>query len=365
MSDISKVDIFLSGLHVGRIALTSDNLCAFQYTDNWLENGFSISPFELPLKKGVFFAKQKPFDGNFGIFDDSLPDGWGMLILDRYLKTKNINPKSLSILDLLSYTGSNGRGALSFVPDLSSSSNDDIVDIHDTAMWIDNLLSSNEYVGQSIEKLWERGGSPGGARPKIFIKTESGEWMVKFPAHYDSNNIGVTEYRYSILAKKCGIEMPETKILEDRFFAVKRFDRDIDGKRLHTASAAGLLGADYRIPSLDYLQLMQLTRILTGSEAEMWKMFRLMTFNYLIGNRDDHAKNFSFIYRGNQWHLSPAYDLLPSEGFNGYHTTSFNSSINPTDSDLLAVAEKSGINRNKAAKTLKEMKDTVNSWPNP
>ena len=361
MGRIVKINILMSNCIVGQMALTRDNRCAFQYDPEWLNNGFSISPFELPLKKEVLFAKRIPFDGNFGVFDDALPDGWGLLILDRFLKNRNIDTKDLSILDLLSYTGSNGRGALQFVPDLSESSDTNIQNFKNIEKNIDNILKTDSYTGQGIEELWKRGGSPGGARPKIFVTIDNEEWMVKFPAQYDSPDIGVKEYNYSLLAKKCGIEMTDTKMMENRYFATKRFDRKPGGIRIHTVSAAGLLGADYRLPSIDYLQLMQLTRILTQSDDELWKMFRLMTFNYLIGNKDDHAKNFSFLYDNNHWRLSPAYDILPSEGFNGYHTTTINNNINPIDKDLIEVAENSGLNVGKAVKVLSFQRDIIHT----
>lgn len=359
MNSIQKVIVSIGNSVVGQMALTSDAICAFQYDDNWLKNGYSISPFELPLQKGVFLAKRSPFNGNFGVFEDSLPDGWGMFLLDKLIRLKGYQTNSVSILELLAFVGSNGRGALTFQPDYSSSDTNDEADILAIESEINNLLSSDTYENSSIENLWKRGGSPGGARPKIFIKENDNEWLVKFPAKYDDPNIGITEYNYSIIAKQCGIEIPETRLFENRFFGVKRFDRGDKGIRYHTISAAGLLGADYRTPALDYLQLMQLTRILTSKENEVWRMYRLMAFNYLIGNKDDHAKNFSFIYKDNSWLLSPAYDLLPSDGFNGFHTTTINNNINPTDNDILQVAAKSGLDKRKAKKTLEEMKEIV------
>ncbi|MBP5547902.1 MAG: type II toxin-antitoxin system HipA family toxin [Bacteroidales bacterium] len=360
MNSIEKIIVSTGNSIVGQLALTKDSICAFQYDNGWLKNGFSISPFELPLQKGVFLAKRSPFNGNFGVFDDSLPDGWGMLLLDRLIRSKGYNPNSVSILELLAFVGSNGRGALTFQPDYSSSYSNEKVDFLSIESEINKLLSSEKNDNTSIEELWKRGGSPGGARPKIFVKFNDCEWLVKFPAKYDDPNLGIKEYNYSLLAKKCGVEMPETKLFEERFFGVKRFDRSEDGTRFHTISAAGLLGADYRTPSLDYLQLMQLTRILTSKESEVWRMFRLMVFNYLIGNKDDHAKNFSFIYIDNSWQMSPAYDLLPSNGFNGYHTTTINSNINPTEKDIVQVAIKSGLDERKAKKTLEDMRGIVN-----
>lgn len=356
MSNIVKIEVRISGAAVGHAALNSNRLCAFEYSKEWLASGYSISPFELPLKEGVMLAKPTPFHGDFGVFDDALPDGWGMLLLDRYLRLHGINPSSLTLLDLMTYVGASGRGALEFYPDKSTLTLSETNNLESLCHHASELLKTDDYLGEGIEELWQSGGSPGGTRPKVFIRHGGKEWLVKFPAHYDPIDIGEKEYVYSCLARRCGIDMPETRLFEGKYFGVERFDRGTNGERYHTITAAGLLQADYRIPSIDYLHLMKLTRLLTGSEAELWRMFRLMTFNYLIGNKDDHAKNFSFIYRGGEWRLAPAYDLLPSEGLNGYHTTAFNNSIRPTDSDLVSIASASGLNENKARQILDEMR---------
>ena len=168
MNNIKKILIHFGDRTVGTMVLTNDLLCAFQYDKKWITNGFSISPFELPLKNDVFIAKRSPFDGNFGVFDDALPDGWGMLILDRYLKSKGINTRDISVLDLMAYVGSTGRGALSFIPDYSSITNDK-ADLLQIESEIKDILSSDDYQGVAIENLWKRGGSPGGARPKYLL----------------------------------------------------------------------------------------------------------------------------------------------------------------------------------------------------
>lgn len=125
---------------------------------------------------------------------------------------------------------------------------------------------------------------------------------------------------------------------------------------------AGLIGADYRVPSIDYTHIFQVCAALTHSIAELWRLYRLMVFNYLIENKDDHAKNFSFIYRNDNWHLSPAYDLLPSNGMNGFHTTSINDSITPTTDDLIAVAVKAGLNKKEALLIFEEIKNKVDNF---
>lgn len=347
MSRIRVVEVGMQGMQVGRLALTPEGLCAFEYSPEFLSRGFSVSPFELPLRTGVTIAKPRPFGGGFGVFDDCLPDGWGALVLDRYLQKHGTNPRTLTLLDRLSLVGTNGRGALEFHPDRSVMNDADYVDFERLAIAAERIFSSDEYNGEAIDEFMYRGGSPGGARPKIFTKYEGKEWLVKFRAKYDPENIGVEEYRYSLSAKRCGIDMPLTRLFEDRYFGAERFDRSRNGK-YHIVSVAGLLGADYRVPSIDYMHIFRVASVLTRSVKELWKIFRLMVFNYLIGNKDDHAKNFSFIYIDDAWHFAPAYDLLPSDGINGYRTTSINDSIEPSKDDLIAVAIRAGLDEKQA-----------------
>ncbi len=352
MNTLNIVEVLWQGRQVGRLALTKEGLCAFEYSAEHLQKGVSVSPFELPLRNGVTIAKSRPFNGGFGVFVDSLPDGWGLLVLDRYLQKQGINPRSLTILDRLALVGATGRGALEFRPDHSVVTKQDYADFEQLALEAEQIISNDRYDG--IEEFLHRGGSPGGARPKIFTKYADKEWLVKFRAQGDSKNIGQEEYHYSLLAKRCGVEMPETRLFENNYFGVERFDRTATGK-LHVVSVAGLIGADYRLPSIDYLHIFQICASLTHSITEMWKIYRLMVFNYLIENKDDHAKNFAFIYRDGEWHFAPAYDLLPSSGINGYRTTSINDNIVPVKEDLFAVAEKAGLDKKEAMEVFEEM----------
>lgn len=358
MNNIKQIEVIYYNHLVGRLALTKEGLCAFEYSSEWLSSGFSISPFELPLRNGVFIAKPHPFDGGFGVFNDCLPDGWGLLILDRHLQRQGILPRTLTILDRLALVGSNGRGALEFRPDKSVISPQEHADFENLSLEAEKIFDNDDYMGKGIEEFQYRGGSPGGARPKIFTHYNGKEWLVKFRAKHDPKNIGINEYKYSLLAKKCGIEMPETRLFENKFFGVERFDRSSKGK-LHVISIAGLINADYRIPCIDYTQIFQVCAILTHNIAELWKIFRLMVFNYLIENKDDHAKNFAFIYDNGDWRFSLAYDLLPSDGMNGFHTTSINNSIEPTKEDIITVATKAGLNKKEAEKTFENIRDII------
>ena len=358
MNNIDVIKVFMNGNAVGRIALTHDSLCAFEYDPQYLTFGASISPFFLPLNSDLAIAKRDPFAGGFGVFDDSLPDGWGNLILDRYLKKNGYDPAKLTILQKLALVGNSGRGALEYKPDWSISLTQDKIDFEQLAAETKKILNNDDYAGDSIEEFYRHAGSSGGARPKVFVRYEGKEWLVKFRASIDKKNIGEIEYNYSLLAKKCGINMPETRLFEGKYFGVERFDRGSKGK-IHTISAAGLLNADYRIPSLDYLSLLKVCFNLTKNQEEVYALFRLMIFNIAIKNRDDHAKNFSFQLIGNEWKLSPAYDILPSSGFGGFHTTTVNNAGEPKLSDILTVANEAGLSKQRTKNIIEEVDEVV------
>jgi serine/threonine-protein kinase HipA len=349
------VEVYLEKRNVGMLVLTPKDLCAFEYDKDFLKNGVSISPFSLPLQSGVFVAKRDPFRGGFGVFDDSLPDGWGNLVLDRYLQQKGINPYRLTVLERLTLVGSAGRGALEYRPDESVDIEASSFDFNQLAAESEKILAS-DYSGGSLETLYQYGGSPGGARPKIFAKIDGKEWLVKFKSASDPVEVGQKEYEYSLLAGECGIPMPETHLFENKYFGVRRYDRTAAGK-IHTISIAGLLNADYRIPCLDYTDLLILCRKLTLDMEQVYMLFRQMVFNVAICNRDDHAKNFSFQLKGNKWQLSPAYDVLPSNGFNGYHTTTVNNQGDPSWEDVMTVASNVGLNMKRAKSICDEIID--------
>jgi serine/threonine-protein kinase HipA len=338
-----SVSVFLHGEAVGRLALTPENHVAFEYNSGFFRKGQSISPFYLPLKTGVFIARQEPFFGNFGVFNDSLPDGWGNLLLDRFLQSQKIDPSQLTVLDRLSLVGTSGMGALEYKPDNSFDSKESSSDLNFLASEAEKVLNRTDS-GTSLDMLFKLGGSSGGARPKVLVNIDGEEWLIKFRSTLDPSDVGQIEYQYSLLAKECGIEMPETRLFEGKYFGVKRFDRDGKAK-VHMLSAAGLLHADYRIPSLDYQSLFTACFKLTGNIEEVYNLFRLMVFNVLIKNRDDHARNFSFLLKNGKWMLSPAYDLLPSNGFNGFHTTTIAGQGDPKCPDIQLVAESLKLNR--------------------
>jgi serine/threonine-protein kinase HipA len=348
---VKILEVFIHGAKAGRLGEAENGVYVFEYDRAFLENGFSLSPVHLPLKPGVFTARQEPFSGMFGIFVDSLPDGWGRLLIDRLLLKNRMDPAALSQADRLSLVGKNGMGALEYRPENNVFKGSSKAGIKELAAEIKKVLNEN-YTGH-IEMLVEKGGSSGGARPKALIEVKGEPWIVKFPNSGDKKDAGEMEYAYSLAAKKCGVEMPDTKLLEGRYFGVRRFDRR-GKKKIHMHTAAGLMHADYRLPSLDYMEIFKAALFLTKSMAESIKVFRLMVFNILSHNRDDHAKNFSFIYDAGKWEVSPAYDLTYSYGFNGQHTTTLLGTGLPGEKEIMEAARLIGIKSREAGKIYEE-----------
>ena len=371
MNKIKKLEVIFNEKKVGTLALLNKNkiyLLAFQYDDEWIKNGFSISPFSLPLENKVFIPKIDPFNGMFGVFSDSLPDGWGKLLVDRTFKKNNINPFEITSLDRLAIVGNSGMGGLEYIPQYDFEIKSEIKDLDELALSCKKILNT-EY-SENLDELFLLGGSSGGARPKILTNINGEDWIIKFPSKFDNDNIGKQEYDYSLCAKKCGIFMPETKLFPSKncsgFFGVKRFDREKNSeskiKKIHMVSVSGLLETSHRIPNLDYDILMKLTLKLTNDFEEVKKMYRLMCFNIFAHNRDDHSKNFSFLYNEvkRKWELSPAYDLTYSNSIGGEHATTIaGNGKNPTIKDILKVAENIGLKKDESEKIALEIKKIV------
>lgn len=345
MTKIELISVKYHDQLVGTLSLTPDNkLCAFEYAPSWLLEGFSISPLELPLRQGLFLAKPAPFYGNFGIFEDILPDGYGRYLLHKLLQKEGIDDFNLSALDRLSLVGSGGMGALTFLPETIIQQGENVTDFD--LLQAKALEVLKEKQDSDAGLLLYNSGNSGGARPKAIYEDEDGHWLVKFRHTYDPQDMGQQEYHYNEVAKRCGICVPDFKLFNGRYFASRRFDIDTKGNRIHTATAGGLLCISLSNPVLDYSNLLALTGYLTQNSQDVEEMYRRMVFNYLTDNKDDHCKNFSFLVMNDEngswkWHLAPAYDLtLCTEGYNGEHATSVNGTGRPTMKDFIAVGTK-------------------------
>jgi len=347
----------------GRLLLKNRQIF-FEYDADFIKKGLELSPFKLPLKTGVIESNDRTFEGLFGVFNDSLPDGWGRLLLDRKLMNVGLNPGTLSPLDRLCFVGTSGMGTLSYEPENSSAMSHITNDLDEIDSEIQATLDEND---DYVEDLLILGGSSAGARPKVLLNIDGVDWLIKFRSHLDPKDISAIEYAYNLMAIDAGLVVPEAKLFPSRkgmgFFGVKRFDRNGDS-RIHMHTIAGLLHADHREPSLDYESIMKATLYLTKDIRQCEIQFRNAVFNVLSHNRDDHSKNFSFLMdeTGN-WTVSPAYDLTFSSGPAGEHSTMImGEGKNPTKNHLLKLAGTVGIKQDKALEIIDQVLAATQKW---
>lgn len=363
-------------LHVGRLALKNRQVL-FEYDSEFLSLGLELSPFKVPLAPGVVTGDPTKFDGLMGVFDDSLPDGWGRLLIDRRAAKAGIPPEALSPLDRLLLVGSRGMGALVYEPPVALEP--------PTVVRLPELEADTQAVmrGASVvdlDRLVALGGSPQGARPKVLVQlsadgTVVGDtrarpgfeaWLVKFRARDDDQHAAALEHAYLLMASAAGIEVPASRLLgrtsrHPGFFAVRRFDRE-GRKKLHLHTLSGLLNAPLRSSALTYRDVLKTARALTRNESDVRELFRRACFNVFAHNRDDHARNFAFLMdaRGS-WRASPAYDLTYSHGPGGEHTMLVDTEgANPTRAHLEKLAASVGLRR--TATVIDEVRAAVSKF---
>ncbi len=352
----------------------------FRYHSDFLKTELNISPIKLPFNSDINSATHEPFEGLYGVFNDSLPDGWGTLLLDRTLASKGINIQNITPLDRIAYVGDNGMGALCYKPnfdeDVSISSD---IELDIIAQEMNHILKGSD--SDIIEELFTLGGSSGGARPKIFVgynpitkelmhghqklAEDFDDWIIKFPSSSDPKEIANIEYAYHKMALKAGLEMSDCKLFTGRlgqtYFGTKRFDRN-RGERLHIHTASGLMHDNFRMSTMDYGHLMDCAFQLEKHVKAYEKVLRLAAFNVFAHNRDDHSKNFSFLMnaKGN-WCFAPVYDLTFSNSAYGFHSTMVaGESKNPGRKQLLELGKHFGIK--KPELILDEVQEAISHW---
>lgn len=335
---------------------------AFQYAPSFSGSGLSPSPFRLPVHLKPFVHDFRNGLETFGIFEDSLPDGWGRRLVDQRFHTAH--GRLPTVLERLAIVGRNGRGALVYEPVEESGENESPFDFN--ALAVNAMDFDAGRADTALPQLCRAGGSSGGVRPKAFItyNPSTGEvgpdcdnpppgfehWLVKFNTTREGSDTGRREFAYYQMARAAGAEMSESRLLHTPvgdFFATQRFDRDRTGRRLHIASAAGLLHADFRIPGDEYEILFSLADALTHDYATKKELFRRTALNVLAHNRDDHLKNFAFqMDERGHWALAPFYDFTYADGPNGWQTLSVaGEGANPGLTDLRRLAQRITLQR--------------------
>jgi len=339
--NIKKLKVKYNNQIVGYLLELENKRIAFQYDNEWILKGFSINPFLLPLTNEVFISKSIYFSGLFGVFHDSLPDDWGELLVRNMVTNKGINFDKLSALTRLTLVSDNGLGALQYEPVQNEKKPDRTYDLDLLAEDATKILNDLE-TETDFDDIYTLGGSSGGARPKVHLKIEREEWIVKFKGHLDPLNAGELEYSANQLAQQSGINVNTYKLYPSKqctgYFGAKRFDRE-EGKRVHMISLSSLLETTHKIPNLDYKHLFQVIQAICFDQDDLLEAFKRMTFNVLYLNRDDHGKNVAFLYNEKHkgYQLSPAYDLTKTPRLVEHQMTVLGEG-NPKREDLLKLA---------------------------
>lgn len=364
---------------VGQLA-DVDRRTYFEYDPAFLDRGLHISPFKWSLRPGLIEHVDRPFGPLPGVIDDSLPDGWGLLLMDRHFRQRGVDPAAVSPLDRLSYLGTRTMGALTYHPAADVERDDRILDLYEIGKNAEQI-----YRGRSVDvlpELMRAGGSPGGARPKVLVGVSgdnviSGDddlpdgyehWIVKFSAKADMPDAGPMEFAYAAMARSAGIDMPDTRLFlvgkKHPYFGVRRFDRAPGNTRLHVHTFGNLIHANFRTPSTDYADLLKVTIALTRNRRDLLRAFRQMVFNVAAYNRDDHAKNFAFVMNDlGEWSLSPAYDLGFAPGPGGEHTmTVLGEGRAPTREHVMRLATRFDIEAKEATTLIEQVNRAVTDW---
>ena len=365
---------------IGRLGLDR-GLAQLEWSSEVISDALPVAPLLYPPEPGLQAARGREFDGLHGFLADSLPDGWGYILMRRALRKSGVALESLTPLERLALVGEQGRGALVFHPASTPPVGVESLDLDALATASLQILRGEEVgLAATLARL---GGASGGARPKIHVGFDGrggisfGElesdptheaWIVKFPAPDDPPDIGPIEAAYADMALSAGIVMSPSRLLPSAsgpgYFATRRFDRPSPGRRLHMVSLSGAIEAPAHLPS-SYDLFLRATLAITRHADDVAQAFRRMVFNVLAGNRDDHTRQHAYLMsQEGAWRLAPAYDLTFSLGPGGEHYLDVEGEgRRPSLAHATALARRHGINPSRLALMVDEVAHAVAQWP--
>jgi serine/threonine-protein kinase HipA len=394
------IRVFLWGNYVGALAQSlRSRSFVFEYTPEWLRTEIEFAPLTMPTGSRTYSFPGLAPETFFGLpsaIADALPDRFGNSIVTAELARRGVSASGVSALDRLAYAGPRSMGALEFLPDAGP-------DKPDSSMLnIGELVSiARDVIGGSLgteveseaalHQILAVGTSAGGARAKAVVNIDPGNgylysghkttpglesWLLKFDGVGADKQLGETgqygriEYAYSLMAKAAGLQMSETRLLEENgraHFMTRRFDRTDAFTKLHLQSLCGLAALDYNAIGVhDYAQYQSAISALGLGEESAAEGFRRMAFNVAAANCDDHTKNFGFLMDSNgEWSLAPAYDVTHAYNPQGPWTFQHLMGIDGkyqalTRKDLLVFAERHSVPG--ALVILNEINDAIDSW---
>lgn len=362
----------------------------FQYDAKYIDQFHSLSPFTLPFDAFLHRGPLTPHQGLHGVFADSLPDGWGLLLMDRVFRQQGILPHHITPMDRLAFIGQNSMGSLSYSPAMEYDAQQD------------KRMADIAILGQEAQQIFEgetdeilpalaQAGGSGGARPKasVWIDPENTQqvstkakaglfpWLVKFtskslPLGHEE---GICEAAWLTMADKAGITVPEWQLIHDTgdseahaWLALQRFDcskTQPQQGRLHMHTLCGLMDADFRTPSMDYEDLLKVSQVLCQNPAVAQEQFARSMFNLFALNQDDHTKNWSFLMDDSgEWSLAPFYDVTFSPTPYNQHTMAYlgHGAEPPLKAVQKLATQANFSNWNQAKQVIEQIVDAVQCW---
>jgi serine/threonine-protein kinase HipA len=400
----------LWGSRIAAVSIDEDaRYATFQYDPAFVRSGIEVAPVQMPLREQPYRFPGLPrdaFSGLPGLLADALPDRWGTALVNAWLASQGREESSFDVVQRLCYVGTRGMGALEFQPahELAVADGADLQVDALVRLASEVLAQRAEFVAElsknpdeeAMKAILAVGSSAGGARPKAIIayndvtgQVRSGQvqvgdgfrhWLLKFDGVSRAGDHGLTdpqgwgavEYAYAKMARTAGIEMTESRLLEEngrRHFMTRRFDRPEHGGKLHVQTVGALAHVSYNEPgTFSYEQVLLLIRQLRLGTPVAEQQFRRMVFNVVARNQDDHVKNVAFLMdRDGTWSLAPAYDVIwaykPGNPWLDSHQMSINGKRDGFSlADLRAVAAVAGLKRGHAESILAEVSGVVASW---
>jgi serine/threonine-protein kinase HipA len=391
----------LWGRKIGAVALSDDDdVAAFEYDPVFVGSGIQVAPLTMPLSNRVYSfpdLPRKTFHGLPGLLADSLPDRFGNALIDTWLATQGRSASSFNAVERLCYTGQRGMGALEFSPvkgpRAGTAKNIQIDRLVELAS---EILSQRTHVSGSLLDILRIGTSAGGARAKAVIawnpntnEVRSGQvsagdgfeyWLLKFDGVQgnrdkeleDPKGYGAIEFACYLMARDCGFEMNDCRLLEEngrRHFMTRRFDRSDDGHKIHMQTLCALAHYDFNLAgAYSYEQVFMIIRQLGLPMTAIEQQFRRMVFNIVIRNQDDHVKNIAFLMdKAGQWSLSPAYDMTYSFNPSGLWTATHQMTMNGkregfTLEDFKNCARIALLKRGQEKLIIADVLDVVTRW---
>jgi serine/threonine-protein kinase HipA len=365
---------------MARLAM-AQGLAQLEWSPEILASKLPVSGLNYPPESGLHAARRRDFEGLHGFLADSLPDAWGAFVTRRRLAKLGVRVEDLSPLDRLALVGRQGRGAMTFLPEMAPAPQVDTLDLDALAGEALAMLAGDE--SQLAATLATLANGSGGARPKIHVGFDAGgaisvtdgeaapghtAWIVKFAAPNDLPDIGPIEAAYAAMAKAAGVAMSEHRLLPAKsgpgYFATRRFDRPEPGRRLHMLSLGGAIETPWTQPS-SYDYFLRATLAITRHAADVAAAFRRMVFNILASNRDDHVRQHSYLMdAAGTWRLAPAYDLTYSVGPGGEHYLDVeNEGRWPTRTHVRALGKRHGFDNAAVDAIIDAVAVALTAWP--